>query len=312
MPLQPRNICPCCKASGLRVAKHGLMFIVLPCCPRPQTMVTKGVPGLPARHTPDLLCSAARRRLSPVSHRSLFFTEGGGQAEKQFVLELLHLEQGSKYCPGLCPLYLDKPCLCCFLTAQRNSHATVCSGRSPWSKRVNTRCFISERGCVLTHEPSRGRAMGGRYVWVGKGYLGRRLEPTQVSGSDCKTRKGGKSQPVWGQITLDSLKKDTFGGPGPNAFAGRAEQVTGAWCCAEVSRSSVGSARGGASLPTCSAAHGRALRCWEGGSDLAEQGDSLVPFPGMAGCLLRPPGHLQPRSGLTSPLLPPGTFRTPH
>lgn len=49
--------------------------------------------------------------------------------------------------------------------------------------------------------------MGGRYVWVGKGYLGRRLEPTQVSGSDCKTRKGGKSQPVWGQIMLDSLKK---------------------------------------------------------------------------------------------------------
>lgn len=25
-----------------------------------------------------------------------------------------------------------------------------------------------------------------------------------------------------------------------------------------------------------------------------------------------PPGHLQPRPGLTSLLLPPGTFRTPH
>ena len=151
MPLQPCNICPCSTGSGLRVTEHWLTFIMLSCCPWPQTLslslkVMKGISRLPARHTPDLLCSAAGRRLSPVSHRLLFFTEEGGQAEKQFVSELLHLVQHRKYYPGLCPLYLGKACPCCFLTAQCNSHTTVCSGRSPRPKRVNTRCFISKRG----------------------------------------------------------------------------------------------------------------------------------------------------------------------
>lgn len=87
------------------------------------------------------------------------------------------------------------------------------------------------------------------------------LKPAQVSGRDCKTRKVGKAQPTQSQNTLHSLKT-MMRGPGPNALAGRAGQVSRAWCCTATSRSSASSAQGRAlSLPTCSASHGRALPC---------------------------------------------------
>lgn len=180
------------------------MFITLPCCPWPQTLNLslkwmKGVSRPPARRTPKPASLA--RRLSPGSYHLLFFTESRTSQEAA-VLELSHLVQGSKYYPWLCPLCLGKMCPCCFLTAQRNSHATGCSGRLPGSTQDVSSQSRARQSCVLRHKPSRGWVTGGQYVQAGKGCPGRRLGPTQVSGGDCKTRKVRKSQHIWSQITL--------------------------------------------------------------------------------------------------------------